>query len=162
MRSNFVGAFGVGLVLIVLAVAGVLFMQRGDAIGLDVKILKVRTAALDENSTIAVIDLRAMNPSNLLFEVSQVTMEMEDTSGKTYPGDVIGDSSAKQVFDALPVLGPKFLITLSVQQRIPAHVAQDYMVAARFQAPLARIDARKRFILHVDEVAGKSFEYAER
>jgi hypothetical protein len=36
------------------------------------------------------------------------------------------------------------------------------MVAARFQAPVTQIDARKRFILRIEEADGKSFEYPER
>ena len=38
-------------------------MQRGDRIELPGKILKVRTAPLDEDSSIAVIDFRITNPS---------------------------------------------------------------------------------------------------
>ena len=38
----------------------------------------------------------------------------------------------------------------------------DRMIAARFQAPLAMLDGRKRFIVRIEEVDGKSFEYSER
>ena len=59
-------------------------------------ILKVRTAPLDDSSTVAVIDLRVTNPSNLLLEVRQVTVEMEDAKGERINGDVIseGDTQA--------------------------------------------------------------------
>ena len=36
------------------------------------------------------------------------------------------------------------------------------MIAARFQAPVSLLDSRKRFVVHIEEVDGKSFEYAER
>ena len=81
MRNNFLAAFGVGLAIIALAVGGIFLMQRGDRIELPGKILKVRTAPLDENSSIAVIDFRMTNPSDILFEVRTVTVELEDKSG---------------------------------------------------------------------------------
>jgi hypothetical protein len=36
------------------------------------------------------------------------------------------------------------------------------MIAARFQAPVSLLEARKRFVLRIEEVDGKSFEYSER
>jgi hypothetical protein len=36
------------------------------------------------------------------------------------------------------------------------------MIAARFKAPLSLLDARKRFVVRIEEVDGKVFEYAER
>jgi hypothetical protein len=162
MRNNFAVAFAVGLAAVALLVGGILLMQRGDIIDIQAKILKVRTAPLDENSTVAVLDFRVTNPSNILLEVRQVTVEMEDTAGKNYNGDVISEGDAKRVFEAVPALGPKFLNTLGMKERIAPHSSGDHMVAVRFAAPLAQVDARKRFILHIDEADGKSFEYPER
>ena len=162
MSRNFAIAFGVGLAVIALAVAGVLFMQRGSAIALDGRILKVRTAPLDENSTVAVIDFRISNPSDIVFQVRQVEVEMVDTKGTPYFGDVISEGDAKRVFEALPVLGTKFLNTLSMQERINSHSTGDHMVAVRFQAPVAQVDARAKLVLRINESDGKSFEFSER
>jgi hypothetical protein len=162
MSRNFLIAFSVGLAIIGLLVAGVMFMQRGSAIEFDAKILKVRTAPLDEASTVAVIDLRLTNPSDLLLQVRQVEVEMEDAKGNRTPGDVISEGDTKRVFEALPVLGTKFLDTLSMGQRVNAHSTRDYMVAARFAAPVGQVDARRRLVLRVEEIDGKSFEFLER
>ena len=48
MQKSFAAAFGVGLAIIALAVGGIFLMQRNDRIDLPGKILKVRTAPLDE------------------------------------------------------------------------------------------------------------------
>ena len=56
MRSNFAAAFGIGLVVIAIAIGGIFYMQRGDRIELPGKIIKVRTAPLDEESSIAIVD----------------------------------------------------------------------------------------------------------
>ena len=162
MSRNFLIAFSIGLVLIGLLVAGVMFMQRGSAIEFQAKFLKVRTAPLDDTSTVAVVDLRLTNPSNLLLQVRQVQFEMEDAKGTRTFGDVIGEGDTKRVFEALPVLGTKFLETVSMGMHVQARSTGDYMVAARFGAPVADVDARKRFVLRVEEVDGKSFEFLER
>ena len=162
MRNNFMVAFGIGLAVIALTVGGIFYMQRGDRMELPGKILKVRTAPLDEDSSIAVIDFRITNPSNILFEVRTVTVEMEDSQGKNYLGQSVSEMDAKRLFEALPVLGPKFNPTLIMRDRIGSHGSADRMIAARFKAPLALLDGRKRFVVRIEEVDGKTFEYAER
>lgn len=162
MRSNFAAAFGIGLALIALAIGGIFLMQRGDVIDLPGKIIKVRTAPLDEESSIAVIDYRIGNTSDVQFEVRSVTVQLDEADGISRKGDVSSESDAARLFEALPALGPKFLNSLMVRQRIGAHRSEDHMVAARFQTPLAKLDARKRLVLRIEEVDGKVFEYAER
>ena len=105
----------------------------------------MRTAPLDENSSIAVIDFRIANPSNILFEVRTVTVEMEDNQGKSYLGQSVSEMDAKRLFEALPVLGPKFNPTLIMRDRIGSHGSADRMIAARFQAPLSLLDALQFF-----------------
>jgi hypothetical protein len=162
MSKDFATAFGIGLGVIALAVGGIFFMQRGDKIELPGKILKVRTAALDEDSSIAVLDFRITNPSDVLFEVRTVTVELEDAAGKSYLGQDVSEMDAKRLFEGLPILGEKYNNTLMMRERIGAHASQDRMIAARFQAPVSLLEARKRFVLRIEEVDGKSFEYSER
>ena len=78
MQKNFVVAFAIGIGLIAVIVGGVLFMQRGARVGLAGSILKVRTAPLDENSSVAVIDFRFRNPGDVRFVVRTVTVVLED------------------------------------------------------------------------------------
>src|SRR5437763_1240270 len=132
MKYNFAAAFGIGLAIIALAVGGIFFMQRGDKIELPGKILKVRTAPLDEDSSIVVIDFRITNPSDVQFEVRTVTVEMDDQAGKSYQGQATSEMDAKSLFEGLPVLGQKYNKTLVMRERIGAHVSQDRMIAARF------------------------------
>lgn len=162
MRNNFLAAFGVGLAIIALAVGGIFLMQRGDRIQLPGKILKVRTAPLDENSSIAVIDFRITNPSDILLEVRTVTVELVDDQGKSYLGQSVSDMDATRLFEGIPVLGQKFNRSLIVRDRIGSHGSADRMIAARFQAPVSLLDGRRRFIVRIEEVDGKIFEYAER
>ncbi len=162
MKSSFAAALAIGLAIMALAVVGIVFMQRGDKIELPGKILKVRTAALDEDSSIVVLDFRITNPSDVLLEVRTVTVELEDAAGKSYLGQATSEMDTGALFAALPLLGQKFNKTLTMRERIGAHASQDRMIAARFQAPLSMLEARKRFVLRIEEVDGKSFEYSER
>jgi hypothetical protein len=162
MQKNFLVAFGIGLAIIALAVGGIFFMQRGDRMELPGKILKVRTAPLDDDSSIAVLDFRITNPSNILFEVRTVTVEMDDNQGRSYLGQPVSEVDAIRLFEGLPVLGQKFNPTLIMRERLGSHRSADRMIAARFQAPMALLDGRKRFVVRIEEVDGKSFEYAER
>ena len=162
MQKSFMVAFGIGLVIIALAVGGIFFMQRGDRMELPGKILKVRTAPLDEDSSIAVIDFRIANPSNILFEVRDVTVEMSDNQGRNYLGQTVSELDATRLFEGLPALGAKYNPTLLMRDRIGSHGSADRMIAARFQAPMALLDSRKRFLVRIEEVDGKVFEYAER
>ncbi|HEY2016578.1 MAG TPA: hypothetical protein VGH38_23905 [Bryobacteraceae bacterium] len=162
MNNRFLATFAIGIGVIGIIVAGVLYMQRGARIGLAGSFLKVRTAPLDENSTIAVIDFRFANPGNVPFWVRTVSLVMEDKDGSQYEGKVISEGDAKQLFQALPLLGQKFNDTLVLRDKIPGHTSEDRMVAARFEAPEARIASRKRFLVRIEEVDGPITELSEK
>jgi len=162
MRSQFAVAFGVGLALIGLVVAGVLFMQRGARVGLTGNVLKVRTAPFDDGGCVAVLDFRFTNPGNVLFMVRGVTVVMEEKDGKQYDGITVAEVDAQRLFEAVPLLGQKFTPTLVERDKIPGHTFQDRMIAARFNAPESRIEARRRFLIRIEEVDGTVSEISER
>jgi hypothetical protein len=161
MKNGFLAAFAIGIACIALAVGAVVYMQRGSRVGLIGKVLKVRTAPLDENSAIVVLDFRFTNPSSYVFMVRTVTVVMEEKDGKTYEGDTVAEVDANRLFTDLPLLGPKFNDTLVTREKIGPRTSEDRMVAARFNAPESRIDARKRFIIRIEEVDGQITELSE-
>src|SRR5262249_13824948 len=101
-------------------------------------------------------------PANDPFIVRTVTVVLEDADGKQYPGATVSESDAKRLFEGLPLLGQKFNETLVTQEKIPSGASADKMVAARFEAPEARIDKRKRFLLRIEDVDGPVTEFSER
>src|SRR5581483_12267553 len=151
---------GVGLIAIV--VAGVLYMQRGARVGLAGSFLKVRTAPLDDNSSVAVVDFRFRNPGDVRFVVRNVTVVLEDAAGNRYEGRTVSESDAKRLFEAIPLLGQKFNDTLVVRDVVAAHAAEDRMVAARFEAPEAKLEQRKRLLLRIEDVDGPITEISEK
>jgi hypothetical protein len=162
MNNRFLAAFAIGIALIAIAVAGVLYMQRGARVGLTGKVLKVRTAPLDDNSSTVVVDFRFANPADVVFVVRTVTVLMEDNAGTEYLGQTIAEVDARRMFEGLPLLGQKYNDTLLMGDKIPSRSTQDRMVAARFEAPEARLEARKRFLVRIEDVDGPVTELSEK
>ena len=161
MSKNFLIAFGIGIVCIGMAAMWVVHINRGAYIDLPRKVLKVRTAPLDEASAVAVLDFRVSNPADYPFVVRKVTVAMEDNSGAESEGQTVSEVDARQLFQVIPLLGQKFNDTLLMRDSIPPHSSWDRMVAARFEVPQSKLEARKRLVVRIEEVDGKVFDLSE-
>jgi hypothetical protein len=151
----------VGLVVVAIAVVWIFYMQRGAHIEPAGKILKVRTLALDEGSSIAVVDFRVVNSSDYTVVVREVTVTLEQPNGTAPDGTVVSEVDARRLFQYYPVLGQKYNDSLIIRDRIKPHETLDRMIAARFEIPVAQLDARKRLKLRVVDVDGPSGELIE-
>ncbi|HVX67767.1 MAG TPA: hypothetical protein VHA11_14245 [Bryobacteraceae bacterium] len=145
---------GVGLVVVILAVAGILYMQRGAHMELVTSIQKIRTLAIDENSSAIVADFRLHNPSDYPFVVGRVEATLVDPSGKTLDGMVISEVDAKQLFQYFPALGQKYNDSLIPRTRIAPRRTLDCMLAVRFELPEKLLAQRKAFRIRVEDVDG--------
>jgi hypothetical protein len=162
MSKTLVIAFAIGIVVIAVAVGSVFYMQRGAHLTLPGKVLKVRTAPLDDNSSIAVIDFRVTNPSDYNFMTKSVTIVLEDPSGNQTEGQTSSEPDAQRLFAGLPILGEKYNESLKQRDKVAPHSTVDRMVAARFEVPESKLAARKRFLVRVEEVDGMVSEFADR
>ena len=152
--------FAMGLVLVVIVVGAVLYFKRGiDPTG---AILKVRTQALDESSSIAVVDFRLENTSDTGLVIRNVSVSLEAKDGKKYPGASVSEVDAQSLFKYYPVLGQKFNDTLRVRDKIAAHQTVDRMIAARFEVPEAQLNDRARLTVRVEDVDGPAAEIREK
>jgi hypothetical protein len=172
----------IGLAVIAVLIGGIFYMQRGDTIDLPGKIIKVRTALLDDGkcdgprcqdhspTSVAVVDFKISNPSDIIFEVRTVTVEVTTADGKKLEGKITSDIDAAAMMKALPVdskrieqwpTGEKYNKTLTVKERIGAHKSEDRMAAAYFELPIDQLDARKNLTVRIEEVDGKIFAYSE-
>src|ERR1700684_304648 len=95
LSSQFRVTLGVGLVVVLIAVGIVLFLQRGAHIELKGAILKVRTLAMSEHSSIAAVDFRFANPSSYPFVVRTVDVSETGTAGDDHPGSPVSEVDAK-------------------------------------------------------------------
>ncbi|MGA2274775.1 MAG: hypothetical protein ABSH00_14560 [Bryobacteraceae bacterium] len=154
MSRTLLITFGIGIVVIAIAVAGIVYMQRGGHVELPGTILKVRTAPLDEQSAAVAIDFRVTNPSNYPFQVRGVTVVLESQSGAQTEGATASEIDAQRLMAGVPLLGDKYNPSLMVRERVPAHTTLDRMIAARFEVPDAQLRSRKRFLVKIEEVDG--------
>jgi hypothetical protein len=162
MTKNFAIAMGIGIVCIAIAVAGIFYMQRGAHVDLQGKFLKVRTAPLDENSSLVVVDYRSTNKSTYPFMVRSVTLVMEDPNGRQTEGTTASDMDANRALQGIPVLGPKYNEVLKMNDKIPPQKTWDSMEVARFDVPEDKLAGRARFILKLEEIDGAVMEIREK
>lgn len=155
-------AFGIGVAAVAIAVVAVLYMQRGAHIELKGSIKKVRTAAMDDYSSVAVVDFRFVNPANYPFVVRSVEVSMVGADGNTYQGSPVSEVDAKRLFEYYKALGQKYNESLLMRDKIPAGASQDRMIAARFEVPEKLLEGRKNLTIRIEDVDGPSSELVEK
>lgn len=153
--------FVVGLGVVAAGIGGVFWLQRGAHIDLKGQVLKVRTQAMDEASSVAVVDFRFVNPANYPFMVREVTVSIVDKDGQKIDGATVSEADAKRLFEYYPLLGQKFNETLLMRTRIPARQSMDRMVSARFEIAEEKLQARRKLILRIEDVDGPVAEISD-
>ena len=161
LSKQFLLTFGIGLVVILIAVAGIMYMQRGSHVELKGSILKVRTMGMDDNSSLAVIDFRFVNPSDYPFVVRSVDVTAT-VGGQNLTSTPVPEVDAKRIFEYYPILGPKYNTSLLTRDRIPGRQSEDRMIATRFEIPVAKLDARTNLKIRIEDVDGPVSELAEK
>jgi len=152
---------GLGLLVVAVGIAGMFYMQRGAHIELKGSILKVRTQAMDENSSVAVVDFRFVNPSNYPFMVKEVVVTMEDKDGKPLEGAVVSELDARRLFEYYPLLGQKYNDSLLMRDKIAGRQMMDKMIVARFEVPESALQSRKKLTVRIVDVDGPEAELQE-
>ncbi len=155
-------SFGVAIVVVLAVIAGVFYIQRGSHLELQGRVLKVRTAPLDENNSVAVVDFRITNVADFTFTVRTVTVTVEDASGKAVAGTSISEVDAQRLFQGIPLLGQKYNQSLILKSEIPAHAMVDRMIAASFPIPEDALEKRKQLTIRIEEFAGPVSEIREK
>ncbi len=163
MSKNILLASLAGIVVVVIAVAMIFHAQSGAHIELTGKILKVRTAPIDENSSVVAADFRVTDPADYPFMVKSVKLIVVGATGKRIEGDTVSEPDAKRIFEAIPLLGPKYNGSMIIGERISPHATVDRMTSARFEVPDSTLQARKNLILRIEEVDGRATaEFTEK
>jgi hypothetical protein len=144
----------IGVVLVIAAVAGILYIQRGAHIRLTGEILRIRTHELDAASSIAVVDFRFVNPADYSFVVRTVEVIVEDKTGRKLDGQVVAEADTQRLFQGLPLLGEKYNPSLIMGDKVNPRESLDRMIAARFEVPEDTLDERTQLSIRIEEVDG--------
>jgi len=161
MRKPLLIAMGIGAALVAIVVAGIVAMQWNAHIEVQGQILKIRTAPLEAGSSVVAIDFRFKNPARYAFVVKSVTVTLETRDGKQYDGATTAEIDTQRLFEGVPLLGQKYNPSLHGGDKVAPSATEDRMVAARFELPHDRLEARKRFVLTIEEVDGAVSQIAE-
>jgi len=151
-----------GLLVVAAGIGGVFYMQRGAHVELKGGVLKVRTQAMDEKSSVAVIDFRFVNPSNYPFVVKEVTVSIVDKDGKTLEGQPVSELDARRLFQYYPQLGQKYNDSLMMRDKIMGRQSMDRMIATRFEEPEATLEGRRKLTVRIVDVDGPVAELQEK
>ena len=158
MSKQFLIFFGVGVVAVVLAVVAILQHTKGAHLVLQGKILKVRTGALGDSDSIAVLDFRVENPSDVPFMVREVDVTLEQPNGNMVDGQAIAKGDLKQVFQYNHFLGEQYNEGLAIKDKILPHTSMDRMVAVRFDLKSHDLETAKAIHMSILDMDGPSFE----
>lgn len=152
----------VGLVAVA-AIAGLLFVaNRGQQVRLDGQILKVRTIATPEDSSIAVIDFRVANPAKVHFMVRSAQIILAGASGETVTVDPIAEMDLDRVLSYYQMTGPRFNPTLKPKERIIGSSTVDRTIAGSFSLPESTLARRKSLTVRIEDTDGAVVDIAEK
>jgi len=135
-------ALAVGLVVVACAVGGSAVYAARGAYELDGKVLKVRTKAMDEASSVVVVDFRFTNPSNYNFVVREVGVSIEDRMARSSMAPRSPSSTRGGCSNI--IRSSDRSTTLAAHEK-QACSSSDFrsMIAARFEAPESALESRK-------------------
>lgn len=160
--KQFLLVFAIALVIVLAAVGGIMYLQRGAHVELKGSILKVRTMGMDDNSSLAVVDFRFANPSDYPFVVRTVDVTATGPGGAAYTSTPVPEVDAKRIFEYYPILGQKYNASLITRDKIPGRKTEDRMIVARFEIPVAKLDARTNLKVRIEDVDGPVSELVEK
>lgn len=158
MSKQFLVLFGVGILVIGLAVFFIVYGNRGSHLQLKGNILKVRTGALSDADSIAVLDMRLENPSDVPFVVREVEVTLNKQDGSSATAALIAKTDIHQLFQFNRFLGDPYNDTLSIKDQVPPHGTVDRMIAARFDVPNKDLENAKNLHVSVQDMDGPLFE----
>ena len=150
--------FGIAIVVVGAAIFLTVNGNKGSHLRLDGKILKVRTGPLGDGNSVAVLDFRVQNPSDVPFIVETVGVSLEKKNGEMADGVTIAKSDLKQLFAYNRFLGEQYNEGVTIKDTIAPHTMVDRMVAAHFEVGDKDLDAAKAIHLTLMDVDGPMWE----
>ena len=122
------------------------------------KIGKVRTVKAADDLTYMVIDFSAKNDSDVDMIVHRVEGEIDTADGDMLTASPVAAADVKAAFQSYTLLGEQYNPVLKDRDKIPAHQSVDRMVGLRIDAPIEKVEKRKRVTLRVEDVTGPVLE----
>ncbi len=142
-----------------LVVFGLIYLGgAGRMAVLDGEITQVRTLGVERTASVAIVDFRATNRSDVLFQAGDRRMVVLGERAGRFDGRISGSFDVKQLFKYFPALG-----TMSHEpyiRGIKLEPGQSVagMLAARFAMSKEDLDMRREIILQIHDADGSLTE----
>jgi hypothetical protein len=121
---------------------------------LEGSITQVRTLAMDERSSVAIVDFEADNPSDVVMMIGDRTLSIINQKGIAYEGRTLTSFDVKGLFEYFPALGAMKNEPLVKRVRVGAGEKVGGMIAARFEIPKHELDLRQELTLVIADIDG--------
>jgi hypothetical protein len=154
-------AFGAAVIVIAVVIWAGFVKTAGNHLVPTGKIGKVRAIAVADDLTYMVIDFNVRDDSDRAMVVRSIDCVIGTADGGTLMATPVAVADVKSAFESYPLLGEQYNPVLKERDVIPAHQAVDRMVGLRIDAPLAKVEGRKRVTLHIEDVTGPVLELTQ-
>ncbi len=162
MSKGFLLALAAGLLIVGALVYGVLYVKRGAHLEPAGSVLKVRAAPVDDAHSVAVIDLRIFNDSDVEMVIRQIAVTLETKDGHQLEGALISGADSLQIFTYYPILGERYNEPLIGRDKIRPRQTTDRMLAMRFDTTAAEVESRRKVTVEIEDASGASFHLTEK
>ena len=125
---------------------------------LEGRITQVRTLGMDQQSSVAIVDIEAVNPSDTQMMIGDRALTVMDERGIRSQGKVISAPDLKGLFQYFPGLGGIDNEPLLNRVRVQPGEYVFGMVAARFEIPKHALDLRQELIVRLVDIDGSVSE----
>jgi hypothetical protein len=150
-----------GLLGAVLVAGAIYFYNAGATPTLAGEITEVRTLAMDEASSVAVVNFRGTNTSNRIVFIHQREVTITGEDGATRIGLPVQVVDIQGLFNYFPILGGMKDAPLLPRTEVEPGEELRGLVAARFDLPKHELDARKSLVLKFYNDQGRYTELSE-
>ena len=125
---------------------------------LDGEITRVRTLGVERNASVAIVDFRATNESDVLFMAGDREVAVIDEQGARYDGAISSSFDLKQLFRYFPALGAMSHEPYVEGIKLRPGQSVAGMLAARFALSKEDLDHRREIILRIHDADGSLTE----
>ena len=146
------------MALLAAVVFGVFSSNKGSHLQLEGEVLKARTGALADTDSVAVLDFRVRNTSDVPFVVRTLKLTLEKADGQKEEGNLVSKTDLKQLFQYNRFLGSPYNEALTMRDKVPPRGQIDRMVAARFDVPQQQLESSKGLTIWIQDMDGAQFE----
>jgi hypothetical protein len=150
-------AFGAAVAVIAILIGIGFHTTKGNHLAPTGAIGKVRTLKVADDITLMIVDFNVKNDSDRDMIVRTVDGTIDTASGGV-ESSAVSAEDAVATFRDYPLLGEQYNPVMKERDVVPAHQLLDRMVCLRFDVPYEKVEARKGFTLHIEDVTGPVLE----